>query len=92
MQNYCTGSAPFLSMFPAIKPNGNRRASFFSESEWFVSFVCVRDELAVNGQRADHMDQCFQPDSTVLVDCIFLRVSASGETTENRLFNRPGGL
>ena len=76
MQNHCTGNGPFLSMFPAIKPNGNRRAPFFSESERFVYFFCVRDELRANRKRAGHMDQCFQPDSTVLVGCICFRVGA----------------
>ena len=83
MQNQCTGNAPFLTAFQATKPNGNKGAPVFSESERIVFLGCIHDEVGANGKRAIHMEQGFQPRFSGFVDCIFLRASACGGAIEN---------
>ncbi len=39
MQKPCTGSVSFLTTFQDTKPNGNRGAAEFSQSEWLVFLV-----------------------------------------------------
>ena len=61
MTNHCTDDRPFLTAFPVTKPNGNRGAPVFSESERLVFFGCIRDAVASDEKRAGHMEQGFQP-------------------------------
>ena len=52
MTNHCTGSDPFLTAFQVTKPNGNRGAAEFSQSERlvFVSFMLMRWEITESVQ------------------------------------------
>lgn len=86
MQNHCTGSAPFLTVFQVTKPNGNRGAPAFSQSERLVFLGCLRDEVGANGKHAGHMEQGLQPGLRGFVDCISLRASACGDAIENTAF------
>lgn len=90
MQKPCTGSVSFLTTFQDTKPNGNRGAAEFSQSEWLVFLGCIREEAGANGKRAGLMEQGFQPCFRGFVDCISLRASACGGAIENTAFAHSG--
>lgn len=88
MQSHCTGSAPFLTVVQVTKPNGNRGAPVFSESDRLVFLGCIREEAVANGKRAGQMEQGFQPSLRGFVDCISLLASACDGAIENTAFVR----
>lgn len=88
MTNHCTDDRPFLTAFPVTKPNGNRGAAEFSQSERLVFLGCIREEMRANEKRAVHMGQGFQLSLRGFVDCISLRASACDGAIENTAFVR----
>jgi len=61
MTNHCTDSAPFKAAFQVTKPNGNRGAAEFSQSERLVFLGVHAYEVGAKGKRAGLMVQSFQP-------------------------------
>jgi len=77
MQNQCTGNAPVLTAFQVTKPNGNKGAPVFSESEQIVFLGCIHHAVGANGKRASHMEQGFQPVFWILsIAFLFVRAPA----------------